>query len=108
MQTAPSAFRPCIMFPAPHFSLAARVPPFNPLRDRSIFGSNALPSATQSAVWIHTRPANISTDASKPSVIRPAARKAALLPFVFVMYAYATGGPFGLEDMVSTSGPGLA
>ncbi len=34
-------------------------------------------------------------------------RKAALLPFVFVMYAYATGGPFGLEDMVTTSGPGL-
>jgi amino acid transporter len=34
-------------------------------------------------------------------------RKAALLPFVFVMYAYATGGPFGLEDMVKTSGPGL-
>jgi amino acid transporter len=24
-----------------------------------------------------------------------------------VMYAYATGGPFGLEDMVTTSGPGL-
>ena len=37
-----------------------------------------------------------------------AVRKAGLLPFVFVMYAYATGGPFGLEDMVSTSGPGLA
>jgi amino acid transporter len=35
-------------------------------------------------------------------------RKAGLLPFVFVMYAYATGGPFGLEDMVGTSGPGLA
>lgn len=34
-------------------------------------------------------------------------RKAALLPFVFVMYVYATGGPFGLEDMVTTSGPGL-
>jgi len=34
-------------------------------------------------------------------------RKAALLPFVFVMYAYTTGGPFGLEDMVTTSGPGL-
>jgi amino acid transporter len=34
--------------------------------------------------------------------------KAGLLPFVFVMYAYATGGPFGLEDMVGTSGPGLA
>lgn len=38
---------------------------------------------------------------------RVAVRKAALLPFVFVMYAYATGGPFGLEDMVTTSGPGL-
>jgi amino acid transporter len=36
-----------------------------------------------------------------------ALRKAKLLPFVFVMYAYATGGPFGLEDMVTTSGPGL-
>jgi len=34
-------------------------------------------------------------------------RKVSLLPFVFVMYAYATGGPFGLEDMVTTSGPGL-
>src|SRR5437899_4174019 len=34
-------------------------------------------------------------------------RKAGLLPLVFVMYAYATGGPFGLEDMVTTSGPGL-
>lgn len=34
-------------------------------------------------------------------------RKASLLPFVFVMYAYATGGPFGLEDMVTKSGPGL-
>src|SRR5882724_12300616 len=42
------------------------------------------------------------------SVTGAAVRKAALLPFVFVMYAYATGGPFGLEDMVSTSGPGLA
>jgi amino acid transporter len=36
-----------------------------------------------------------------------ALRKASLLPFVFVMYAYATGGPFGLEDMVTKSGPGL-
>jgi len=42
------------------------------------------------------------------SVTGAAVRKAALLPFVFVMYAYATGGPFGLEDMVGTSGPGLA
>jgi amino acid transporter len=44
---------------------------------------------------------------SPPTAIRPALRKASLLPFVFVMYAYATGGPFGLEDMVTTSGPGL-
>ncbi len=38
---------------------------------------------------------------------RAVVRKAGLLPFVFVMYAYTTGGPFGLEDMVTTSGPGL-
>jgi amino acid transporter len=36
-----------------------------------------------------------------------ALRKASLLPFVFVMYAYTTAGPFGLEDQVTTSGPGL-
>src|SRR2546421_8890921 len=53
------------------------------------------------------REANISANTNKPKAIRAAARKAALLPFVFVMYAYATGGPFGLEDMVTTSGPGL-
>src|SRR5262249_17633720 len=34
-------------------------------------------------------------------------RRAALLPFVFVMYAYTTGGPFGLEDQITLSGPGL-
>jgi amino acid transporter len=44
----------------------------------------------------------------KSEGVRGVVRKAALLPFVFVMYAYATGGPFGLEDMVGTSGPGLA
>jgi amino acid transporter len=33
--------------------------------------------------------------------------KASLLPFVFVMYAYTTAGPFGLEDQVTTSGPGM-
>jgi amino acid transporter len=36
-----------------------------------------------------------------------AARKAGLLSFVFVMFAYTTGGPFGMEEMVTTSGPGL-
>jgi amino acid transporter len=45
---------------------------------------------------------------SQPNPIRAPLRKASLLPFVFVMYAYATGGPFGLEDMVTTSGPGLS
>jgi amino acid transporter len=36
-----------------------------------------------------------------------AAKKAGLLYFVFVMFAYTTGGPFGLEEMVTTSGPGM-
>ena len=35
-----------------------------------------------------------------------ALRKAGLFYLVFVMFSYTTGGPFGLEDMVSTSGPG--
>jgi len=61
----------------------------------------------KSAGWMKTRPANISFKASKSNAVRGIVRKAALLPFVFVMYAYATGGPFGLEDMVRTSGPGL-
>ncbi len=34
-------------------------------------------------------------------------RKAGLFYLVFVMFSYTTGGPFGLEDMVTTSGPGL-
>lgn len=37
----------------------------------------------------------------------PAIRKASLFYFVFVMYSYTTGGPFGLEVQVSTSGPGM-
>jgi amino acid transporter len=36
-----------------------------------------------------------------------AGKKASLLYFVFVMFAYTTGGPFGMEEMVTTSGPGL-
>jgi amino acid transporter len=35
-------------------------------------------------------------------------KRVALLPFVFVMYSYTTAGPFGLEDQVSNSGPGMA
>jgi amino acid transporter len=38
---------------------------------------------------------------------KAAAKKAGLLYFVFVMFAYVTGGPFGMEQMVTTSGPGL-
>src|SRR5437660_4470338 len=34
-------------------------------------------------------------------------RKAGLFYLVFVMFSYTTGGPFGLEDMVTTSGPGI-
>jgi amino acid transporter len=33
--------------------------------------------------------------------------KASLFYLVFVMFSYTTGGPFGLEDMVTTSGPGM-
>jgi amino acid transporter len=36
-----------------------------------------------------------------------AMKKAGLLYFVFVMFAYVTGGPFGMEEMVTTSGPGM-
>jgi len=34
-------------------------------------------------------------------------RKAGLFYFIWVMFSYCTGGPFGLEDMVTTSGPGM-
>jgi amino acid transporter len=34
-------------------------------------------------------------------------KKAGLLSFVFVMYSYTTAGPFGLEDQVTNSGPGM-
>lgn len=41
------------------------------------------------------------------SQTKSAVKKAGLLYFVFVMFAYTTGGPFGMEDMVTTSGPGI-
>jgi amino acid transporter len=47
-----------------------------------------------------------TTDApatSKASILR----KAGLFYLVFVMFSYTTGGPFGLEDMITTSGPGI-
>ncbi len=48
----------------------------------------------------------LTTDSTQRNT-RNTARKARLLSFVFVMYAYTTAGPFGLEDQVVTSGPGL-
>src|ERR1700719_2428418 len=51
----------------------------------------------------HSQPA-MTTDTKLP---KPSFPKAALLSFVFVMYSYTTGGPFGLEDQVSNSGPGM-
>ena len=41
------------------------------------------------------------------SSTKSALRKAGLFYFVWVMFSYCTGGPFGLEDMVTTSGPGM-
>ena len=38
---------------------------------------------------------------------KSALRKAGLFYFVWVMFSYCTGGPFGIEDMVTTSGPGM-
>ncbi|HLW89217.1 MAG TPA: APC family permease [Terriglobales bacterium] len=35
-------------------------------------------------------------------------RRIGLAPFVAILFAYCTGGPFGFESMISTSGPGLA
>jgi len=54
-----------------------------------------------------------STPSSHPSV--PTAfyaptknlRRIGLAPFVALLFAYCAGGPFSLESMVSTSGPGL-
>jgi amino acid transporter len=43
-------------------------------------------------------------DSSTASTVR----KASLFYFVFVMFSYTTGGPFGLEGMVTTSGPGMS
>jgi amino acid transporter len=37
-----------------------------------------------------------------------ALKRAGLFSFVFVMYSYNTAGPFGLEDQVRTSGPGMS
>jgi amino acid transporter len=49
----------------------------------------------------------VTTTASDKNHAKSALRKAGLFYFVLVMFSYCTGGPFGLEDMVTTSGPGM-
>lgn len=44
---------------------------------------------------------------SDHSSLKFAAKKAGIFSFVFVMFSYTTGGPFGLEEQVTTSGPGM-
>ena len=56
----------------------------------------------QSALWILI---TINFELSQRH--HSALRKAGLFYLVFVMFSYTTGGPFGLEDMVTTSGPGM-
>ncbi|HXR33789.1 MAG TPA: APC family permease [Verrucomicrobiae bacterium] len=46
-------------------------------------------------------------ETSASGLPRSALKKAGLFYFVFVMFSYTTGGPFGMEEMVTTSGPGL-
>lgn len=50
------------------------------------------------------RPNALTTSGIRASSVR----KASLFYFVFVMFSYTTGGPFGLESMVEKSGPGMA
>ncbi len=49
----------------------------------------------------------MSTTDNPPASKHSTLRKASLFYLVFVMFSYTTGGPFGLEDMVTTSGPGM-
>jgi amino acid transporter len=49
----------------------------------------------------------LTTTDNPPASNHSALRKASLFYLVFVMFSYTTGGPFGLEDMVTTSGPGM-
>jgi amino acid transporter len=49
----------------------------------------------------------LGRETNAKSLQRGALKKAGLFYFVFVMFSYTTGGPFGMEEMVTTSGPGL-
>jgi len=49
----------------------------------------------------------LNTSGNRATSAPASLRKAGLFYLVFVMFSYTTGGPFGLEDMVTTSGPGI-
>jgi amino acid transporter len=49
----------------------------------------------------------LTTTDNPPVSTRSPLRKASLFYLVFVMFSYTTGGPFGFEDMVTNSGPGM-
>jgi amino acid transporter len=50
---------------------------------------------------------DLNSPVATATATKSAIRKAGLFYFVWVMFSYCTGGPFGLEDMVTTSGPGM-
>ena len=56
-----------------------------------------------------TAPSSGSLSDFPPSPYAPTKnlRRIGLAPFVAVLFAYCTGGPFALESMISGSGPGL-
>jgi amino acid transporter len=56
----------------------------------------------------HSSPANTTCVRSHNSSAPSTLPKASLFYLVFVMFSYTTGGPFGLEAMVPTSGPGMS
>jgi amino acid transporter len=50
----------------------------------------------------------VVSETKHPRAVLGALKKVSLFPFIFLMYSYTTAGPFGLEEQVSTSGPGMA
>ncbi len=51
---------------------------------------------------------SVSANISVQGPASPRFRKLKLGAFVAVLYAYCAAGPFGFEDMISTSGPGMS
>jgi amino acid transporter len=52
-------------------------------------------------------PLSSSSTPTSPYAPTKNLRRIGLVPFVAVLFAYCAGGPFSLESMISTSGPGL-